>query len=108
MPRRLITPSWYRQNHWLNLVVVLGVVVILAGVIDNALAQRHLAQNLKKAICTLRAERVRAVRTGQAFLKAHPHGTPDISRQDIEASLKLQRETIHAFSYAHCDPVPES
>lgn len=105
--RRLVTPSWYAHN-WKDVVVLAGVLIVLAGTVDNSLSGRRVAQQVKKAICTLRAERLEAIHVGERFLQEHPNGSGDITRADIVASLKLQRETVHAFSYAHCKVVAPS
>jgi hypothetical protein len=118
MPSRLVKISWYR-HHMLNLVVLAAVCVIVAGTVDNTLSGRdlareshataiqaqELARNLRLAICTLRHDRQRAVRSTRDFLKQHPDGIPGIPRADFLRNLHLQQETIQAFRFAHCKPL---
>lgn len=94
------------MQRFTQVIIVIAAVAITVGVVERYLDTKSQANDLKRAICTLRAERIRAVRRAEAFLQEHPKGIPGVSRADILASVKLQRETIQAFSHAHCAPVP--
>lgn len=100
-PKRFIRFSWYRE-HVSLLIVTLGAVVALGGVFAGILDVYQTSENTHKAVCALRAERIRGVQSSLRFLHEHPDGIPGISRADILRSIDTQRETVRAFRFADC------
>lgn len=81
-----------------ELAVLVGVVIVIAGVFKVY----QTADNVHKAVCALRADRVKSIEESVKFVHQHPNGIPGISRADIERSIEQQRVTVRAFSFADC------
>jgi len=121
MPHRL-RPSWWLEHRRLitDVVMIVGIFLVLGGIVDGRLSQHEqakqthalavrtarLAGDLRRGLCELRADRVRGVREGKAFLAAHPKGVTDFTRADIERGIHQQAQTVTALAWAHCPRVP--
>ena len=89
-------------NRMTDAAVILGVFLVIVGVIAGLTKVYETADNAHKAICALRADRVKGVQEGREFLRNHPHGIPGITAADIERSISQQLETVRAFRFADC------
>lgn len=105
-PRRLLRGSWYRV-HLPSFAIIVGLIIVLSGVFKVY----ELATQAHKAICALRAERIRGIIQGRTFLNKHPDGIEfrdangnlvKITRADMLADIKRQKETVRAFRFADC------
>jgi hypothetical protein len=82
--------------------MLLGVGVVLIGISAGIFQVYETATNAHKALCALRAERIRGIVDGKRFLERHPNGIPGISAEDIMRSIDTQKETVRAFRFADC------
>lgn len=60
-------------------------------------------QRAHRAVCVLRADEIRRVAEGRAFLVTHPDGFGGVSADEIRASIASQERTIAALAVAECE-----
>ena len=101
MPKRVLHRTWWIE-HLNELIVIVGAIVILAGVFAGVLRVWQTAEEAHHAICALRHEREQAIIDAKKFLSEHPQGIPGITRADIERSIGTQEQTVRAFRFADC------
>lgn len=91
--RRFIRENTYR-DVWL-LVISIVLLLIALKAFDQS-AKTH------RALCTLQRDLQQRVDSGNAFLRAHPHGIPGIPVATIRTSIEGQQRTITALSGLGC------
>lgn len=75
---------------------------------QQAELERQSNQNAKAlaALCALKADLERRIKTTRKFLEQHPHGIPGIPASTLRQSLNGQRKTVNAIS-PHLTDCPE-
>lgn len=85
------------------MLIVTGIVLVaLLNASDTNTRVGRLATSTTQALCTLRADVEKRVASGNAFLKAHPHGFAGISGPALRVSINNSERTALALSSLVC------
>lgn len=96
------------RHRWAH--IYLAVIIVFAVVqLGQSILWFHQRNQLhsqviqvKRALCLRKAEEVRQVKQGKAFLRAHPNGTPDFSRKLILHSIHDNQVVIDSLQDVSC------
>lgn len=95
--RRRLRPLYLLQ--WLTLVLAL---VTAAGTLTLWTRSQNAIDTIHHVQCLAKADRQRAVAAGRAFLREHPDGTADFSRQQIVQSIQQNQASLANLAAVQC------
>ncbi len=82
------------------------IAILVAGVfIAKVVTDNHrIASQTKRALCAQKHGYELTYRGGKKFLRKHPHGTADFSKDVIVAAILQAQVQLAAFKDVTCDP----
>ncbi len=108
MGNRVFDPlNRFRTSH-LGVAIFYGylIAILVAGVfIGKVVRDNHkIAAQTQRALCAQKHGYELTYRNSQKYLREHPNGTADFSKDVIVAAILQAKVQLHAFKDVTCEP----